>query len=152
LNAAPRALRGMRVLVADDSDINLHVTKRILEMHGAAVWMAQNGQEAMDLLRVRQNGFDVLLMDVQMPVLDGHTAAKLIREELGLLELPIIALTAGVLSTERMRAVAAGMDDFIVKPFDARNLVDVILRRVRRDMAAAALSVPLPGYRPDFTG
>jgi CheY-like chemotaxis protein len=101
---------------------------------------------------VRQNGFDVLLMDVQMPVLDGHTAAKLIREELGLLELPIIALTAGVLSTERMRAVAAGMDDFIVKPFDARNLVDVILRRVRRDMAAAALTVPLPGYRPDFTG
>jgi CheY-like chemotaxis protein len=75
--------------------------------------------------------FDVVLMDVQMPVLDGHTASRRIRRELGLTQLPIIALTAGALSSERPRAIAAGMDDFIVKPFDVCDLVGSILRHVK---------------------
>jgi CheY-like chemotaxis protein len=69
-------------------------------------------------------------MDLQMPILDGHDATRRIRLELGLLDLPIIALTAGALSSERQRATAAGMDDFIIKPFDAPVLVDSILRHV----------------------
>ena len=71
-------------------------------------------------------------MDVQMPVLDGHDATRLIRLELRLADLPIIALTAGALSSERQRATAAGMDDYIVKPFDAKGLVASILRRVKQ--------------------
>jgi CheY-like chemotaxis protein/nitrogen-specific signal transduction histidine kinase len=138
--AAPghQALHGIRVLVVDDSDINLDVTKRILELEGAAVALAGNGRDAVDLLRAQPDDFDVVLMDVQMPVLDGHSATRLIRDELGLLSLPIIALTAGALSSERLRAGAAGMDDFIIKPFDARALISSILRHVKvEDMEPA---------------
>jgi len=125
-----RALLGMCVLVVDDSDINLEVTKRILELEGAKVLLASNGQEAFDFLEAQPHAIDVVLMDVQMPVLDGHDATRRIRLELNLAELPIIALTAGALSSERQRAAAAGMDDYLVKPFDAQSLVASILRRV----------------------
>jgi PAS domain S-box-containing protein len=136
LGAAPvipdgQALHGVRVLVVDDSDINLDVTKRILELEGAVVSLAGNGQEAVDLLQAAPTAIDVVLMDVQMPVLDGHDATRRIRADLRLGDLPIIALTAGALSSERVRAAAAGMDDFIVKPFDAKGLVSSILRRIR---------------------
>jgi len=124
------ALVGVRVLVVDDSDINLEVTKRILELEGATVLLASNGQEAFDLLEVQPHAIDVVLMDVQMPVLDGHDATRRIRLELNLADLPIIALTAGALSSERQRATEAGMDDYLVKPFDAQSLVTSILRRV----------------------
>jgi PAS domain S-box-containing protein len=125
------ALLGVRVLAVDDSEINLEVAKRILEIEGAQVWLARDGQEAFDLLLAKPMDFDVVLMDVQMPVLDGHTASRRIRRELGLTQLPIIALTAGALSSERPRAIAAGMDDFIVKPFDVCDLVGSILRHVK---------------------
>jgi PAS domain S-box-containing protein len=136
LEAAPaatgqRALLGVRVLVVDDSDINLDVTKRILELEGAQVRLAGNGLEAFELIQAEPLAVDVVLMDVQMPVLDGHDATNRIRVELGLKDLPIIALTAGALSSERQRAAAAGMDDYIVKPFDAQSLVGSILRHVK---------------------
>ena len=137
-----RALLGVRVLVVDDSDINLDVTKRILELEGAEVWLASNGQEAFERLRVNPRSVDVVLMDVQMPVLDGHDATRRIRLELGLTNLPIIALTAGALSSERQRAAAAGMDDFIIKPFSAEDLVRSILRHVKRANGH-------PGWRAD---
>jgi CheY-like chemotaxis protein/two-component sensor histidine kinase len=125
------ALLGVRVLVVDDSDINLDVTKRILELEGAEVRLACNGLEAFELLRAEPRAIDVVLMDVQMPVLDGHDATQRIRLELKLESLPIIALTAGALSSECQRATAAGMDDYIVKPFDAQALVGSILRHVK---------------------
>jgi PAS domain S-box-containing protein len=134
-------LRGVRVLIVDDSDINLEVTKRILELAGAQVQLASNGQEAFDILQAQPYEFDVVLMDMQMPVLDGHQATHRIRVEMGLVDLPIIALTAGALSSERQRALAAGMDDFIVKPFDARTLVHSILRHVR--ISSAQASTPI---------
>ena len=135
LEAAPAApgdqpLMGVRVLVVDDSDDNLDVTKRILELEGAQVWLASNGLEAFNLLQAEPDAVDVVLMDVQMPVLDGHDATRRIRLELKLTDLPIIALTAGALSSERQRATAAGMDDYIVKPLDANALLASILRRV----------------------
>ncbi len=125
-----RGLSGIRVLVVDDSDINRDVTKRILELHGAAVSLACNGLEAFELLRAQPKDWDVVLMDVQMPILDGHAATRRIRMELGLAKLPIIALTAGALSSEHQRAAAAGMNDFIVKPFDRQVLARSILRHV----------------------
>jgi CheY-like chemotaxis protein len=124
-------LLGVRVLVVDDSDINLDVTKRILELEGAEVRLACNGLEALELLRADPRAIDVVLMDVQMPVLDGHDATRRIRLELKLESLPIIALTAGALSSECQRATTAGMDDYIVKPFDAQALVSSILRHVK---------------------
>jgi PAS domain S-box-containing protein len=124
-------LPGARVLVVDDSDINLEVAKRILELEGAQVSLAGNGQEAIEMLRAQPQAFDVVLMDVQMPVIDGNEATRRIRNDLGLSDLPILALTTGALTSVRQQARAAGMDDFISKPFDAKSLVSSILRHVR---------------------
>ena len=124
--AAP--LAGARVLVVDDSDVNLMVAERILRRHGATTSSARNGLEAIDRLRDEPTAFDVVLMDGQMPVLDGYAATQRIRAELGLTTLPIIALTADARSTERERSSAVGMDDFVSKPFDVQTLVQAILR------------------------
>ena len=124
-------LPGVRILLVDDSDINLEVTRRILEAEGARVRVASNGQQAVDLLQAEPDAVDIVLMDVQMPVLDGYDATRRIRGELGLQDLPIIALTAGALSSERQRSAAAGMDDYIVKPFDAQQLMRSVLRHVQ---------------------
>ena len=121
----------MRVLVVDDSNINRDGTKSILELEGAQVGLASNGQEAFERLQAEPRAFDVVLMDLQMPVLDGHEATRRIRLELGLADLPIIAVTADALRSQRQRAAAAGMNDYIVKPFDARALVSSILRHVK---------------------
>jgi PAS domain S-box-containing protein len=153
-------LKGVRVLVVDDSDINLDVAKRILELQGAQVSLAGNGQEAVDRLRANRNAFDVVLMDVQMPVLDGHAATRLIRLELGLTDLPIIALTAGALSRDRPKATAAGMNDFITKPFEPEALIQAVLRHARRpdrpelkpQPAAAAIAADAATLWPQIEG
>ena len=164
LDASPslplaRALVGVRVLVVDDSDINLEVTQRILELEGAEVALAGNGQEAFNRLQQAPQAFDLVLMDVQMPVLDGHDATRRIRLELGLLNLPIIALTAGALSSERQRTADAGMNDFIVKPFDPEALVRGILQHVRpaadvhgHAVTKKAGATPPPNLWPEIEG
>jgi signal transduction histidine kinase/DNA-binding NarL/FixJ family response regulator len=126
-----RLLDGVRVLVVDDSEVNLDVTKRILELEGALVSVAINGLEGVERIQAHPHDFEIVLMDVQMPVLDGYAATGRIRRELGLVDLPVIALTAGALSSERQSALSAGMDDFVVKPFDAPRLIRSILRHVR---------------------
>ncbi|MBC7954662.1 MAG: response regulator [Cytophagales bacterium] len=132
-SAAPgeHALLGVRVLVVDDSIINRHGTKSILALEGAQVWLASGGQEAFERHQAEPRAFDVVLMDLQMPVLDGHEATRRIRLELGLANLPIIAVTADALRSQRQRAAAAGMNDYIVRPFTERALVSSILRHVR---------------------
>ena len=127
LSRGERPLSGVRVLVVDDYDLNLVVTQRILEQAGALVGVANNGQDAYDELKRRPDHFDVVLMDVQMPILDGYEATRRIRTDLGLRDLPIIALTAGALLSERQRAAAVGMDDFIIKPFDAPTLISSVM-------------------------
>jgi CheY-like chemotaxis protein len=125
------ALLGVRVLVVDDSEINLDMTRRVLEIQGAQVFLANNGREAFAFLEADGRAVDVVLMDIQMPVLDGHDATRRIRLELSLADLPIIALTAGALSSVRQQASAAGMNDYIIKPFDPQALVSRILRHVK---------------------
>jgi signal transduction histidine kinase len=122
-----RPLSGVRVLVVDDYDLNLVVTRRILELAGALVWVANNGRDAYEKLELQPGHFDVVLMDAQMPIMDGYEATRRIRAVLGLLDLPIIALTAGALASERQRAAAAGMHGFIVKPFDASTLISSVM-------------------------
>jgi PAS domain S-box-containing protein len=123
----PGALRGIRVLIVDDSEINIEVAKRLLELDGALVSLAVNGQQAFDRLQRDPGAFDVVFMDVQMPILDGYEATRRIRAELGLRSLPIIAVTAGALSSERTRAEEAGMSDFICKPYSGQTLAGSIL-------------------------
>jgi PAS domain S-box-containing protein len=142
------SLDGVRVLVVDDSDINLEVAKRILELKGARVGLAVNGQAAFLCLKAEPDAFDVVLMDVQMPLMDGLTATRLIRGELGLADLPIIALTAGALSSERPKVIAAGMNDFITKPFDPRELVRSVRDQVRRSQEQRSIRPP-PAAAPN---
>jgi CheY-like chemotaxis protein len=136
--ALGRWLSGVRVLVADDSDINLEVARRLLEREGVQVQTCINGREAVDLLRQQPERFDVVLMDVQMPVMDGLQATRCVRGELGLTDLPIVALTAGALTQERKLAMAAGMSDFQSKPIEPQTLVRT-LRWLVEDRRGEAL-------------
>jgi len=130
-------LPGVRVLLVDDSEMNLEVASRILARVGASVETRVNGQEALERLRAGSNDFDIVLMDVQMPVLDGNQAARKIRTELGLTDLPIIALTAGALLAERQRSLDAGMNDFLSKPFEVRALIRTIQRHAAKALTRA---------------
>jgi len=118
-----RRLAGARLLVVDDSEINQEIAMHMLQREGAQVFLAGNGREALAVLREDPTGFDVVLMDVQMPELDGLQATRQMREDDALRELPVIALTAGALAEERRRAMEAGMDRFLTKPLDPEQLL-----------------------------
>ncbi len=123
-----------RVLVAEDAPANRKVVKAILEKRGHQVTLALNGQEAVDL--VREENFDVVLMDVQMPLLDGWDATKAIRQLPAQAKIPIIAMTAHAMRGDRERCLAAGMDDYISKPLDAHQLIRLVERLASKSSAA----------------
>ena len=125
-------LPGVRVLVVDDSDINREVASRVLAREGAIVTVAGSASEALDRLRESPEGWHIVLMDVQMPGMDGNEATRRLRAGLGLTDLPVIALSAGALLAEKQRALAAGMDDFLVKPLDPETLTLTVRRHVER--------------------
>ena len=129
-DADARPLLGARVLVVDDSDVNVEIVQWILERAGALVSACHTGQQALTRLRAGPHDFDVVLMDVQMPEMDGNETTRRLRSELGLGELPVIALTAGTLVAERSRSLAAGMNDFIGKPLDPQLLIRTVRRYV----------------------
>jgi PAS domain S-box-containing protein len=124
-------LMGLNLLVVDDSEINRDVARQILVGEGAKVEVAEHGQAAIDLLVSMPNHFHLVLMDVQMPVMDGYTATRQIRALPELEHLPIIALTAGAFKNQHLAALEAGMDDFIAKPFDVDELIACVVRLTR---------------------
>ena len=126
--AVNRPLHGLRILLAEDNVLNQQVAVELLSDAGAAVRVAHNGLEAVQLLRAEPDGFDLLLSDVQMPVMDGYAATRVIRGELGLSRLPIVAMTAGTLLRDREACLAAGMDEHVGKPFDVEHLLPLLLR------------------------
>ena len=128
-------LSGLRCLVVDDSQMNREVVERLLKTEGAQIVLAENGREALDLLQGSKTPFDVVLMDVQMPVMDGLTTIRAIRGELGLKELPVIAVTAGVLDTDRHKVYEAGANGFVSKPIDLEALIDMLLSKTAQDTA-----------------
>lgn len=119
-------LPNMSLLVVDDSATNRVVVSHILKHNGAFVHTANSGEEALLLLEDLSNDFDAVLMDVQMPGIDGLEATKRVRSDLGLTSLPIIALTAGALVEEKNRAMEAGMNDFLTKPIEPSKLINVL--------------------------
>ena len=129
LPLGPR-LPGLHLLAVDDSAMNRDLVEMALSREGAQVTLAADGQQAVQLLRASPAGFDAVLMDVQMPVMDGRTATRLIRQELGLTQLPVIALTAGVLAEEQRLIREAGADDVLAKPLDLGLLVATLLRLI----------------------
>jgi PAS domain S-box-containing protein len=120
-----KPLKGLRTLLVEDNHFNQIVGRGLLERAGAEVTLAGDGSEAVELLRTAHHDFDVVLMDIQMPVMDGFRATKIIREELKL-SLPVLAMTAGVMHKERDRCINAGMDDFIAKPIDVEKMLAVL--------------------------
>ena len=125
--AGPR-LRGGHYLIVDDNALNLDVLERMLALQGARATRASDGRAALERLRTGSADFDAVLMDVQMPVLDGLSATRAIRGELGLTELPVIAVTAGVLKDEQQRAHEAGVDAVLAKPVELDQLVALLSR------------------------
>ena len=139
------ALKGLRVLAVDDNRLNRLLVERVLQLEGAVVTLAADGQQALQLLRTAPQPFDVVLMDVQMPVMDGLTATREIRQDPVLTRLPVVALTAGVLPEEREAALNAGMNDFLAKPLEPQRLA-AVLQPYRQPMAPGA-TVASPSSR-----
>ena len=137
---APQAnptFRGHRILLVEDNPVNQRVAQRLLQKLAAEVTLANNGAEALEHLA--ESTYDAVLMDCQMPVMDGFTAARRIRElELRsgrAKRLPIIALTANVMSEDREKCIAAGMDAHLGKPIEAAQLVACLVRYLKPDTA-----------------
>ncbi len=137
-------LAGARILVADDSQINLDVIDRFLQREGAIPALVSDGQQALHRLERDPRGFDAVLMDMQMPVLDGFAATRRIREQLGLTKLPVIAFSAGVLREEQRQMFDAGVSDFVPKPVDMDQLAAVLARWVAPAEPSADHAAP-PG-------
>ena len=116
-------LSGMRILVVEDNLINQQVAKELLGAEGAVIVLAANGQLGVEAVAAAQPPFDVVLMDVQMPVMDGLEATRAIRMQLGLTDLPVIAMTANAMDSDRADCLAAGMNDHVGKPFDLDQLI-----------------------------
>ena len=131
-------LGGLTLLLVEDNSINQDVARRILELEGAGVVIAGNGREAIARLEDAPAGFDLILMDIQMPVMDGYEATRIIRADSRFASLPIIALTAGVMKPDRVDAQAAGMNGFVPKPFDVDLLVSTVAEHCHRRCAPAA--------------
>jgi CheY-like chemotaxis protein/HPt (histidine-containing phosphotransfer) domain-containing protein len=145
---AQQPLQGFRLLVVDDVENNLIVTGGLLEEAGAEVEVATNGQEALNRLRAQIAGeqapVDLVLMDCQMPGLDGFQTTRQIRGDLGLTKLPILALTANSSHAERSSSLAAGMDDHLNKPLSSKSLVKALLRHLQPAGPARGVSVQTP--------
>ncbi len=138
--AAQNRIQGTRVLVAEDNPINQKVIKHLLSRLGCTIEIAENGAEAIEKVE-RQSGWDLVLMDCQMPVVDGFEATRAIRQsETSSFRIPIVAVTANALVGEREKCLAAGMDDYLPKPINREALEAVIQRWVRPADAAVLLS------------
>ncbi|MFM2005427.1 MAG: hypothetical protein RLZZ09_1082 [Pseudomonadota bacterium] len=110
----------------EDHDINMSMIERTLEQLGCEYRKASDGSQALEVLKTHSTEVDVVLMDIQMPVIDGLTATRAIREELHMRTLPVIALTAGVLPEEKQQALEAGVNDFLPKPMDMDLMASMI--------------------------
>ncbi|HSI59654.1 MAG TPA: response regulator, partial [Ideonella sp.] len=121
--------QGIRVLLVEDNEINQELAIELLSGVGMAVTLAEHGQRALELLA--QQPFDAVLMDCQMPVMDGYEATRAIRQQPQWRELPIIAMTANAMSGDREKAIAAGMNDHIAKPIALQEMFGTIARWIR---------------------
>jgi CheY-like chemotaxis protein/HPt (histidine-containing phosphotransfer) domain-containing protein len=122
-SVAGTSVEGNRVLLVEDNELNQQVAGMTLKHFGLEVDVASNGKQAIEVLSQKQ--FDIVLMDVQMPIMDGYEAARMVRQELKL-DVPIIALTANALKGEAEKCLNAGMNDFVSKPFDETTLLKIL--------------------------
>jgi CheY-like chemotaxis protein/anti-sigma regulatory factor (Ser/Thr protein kinase) len=137
-------IKGKNILLVEDNNLNRLLATTILADYGAVITEAENGQQAVDLMRTGQ--YDIVLMDIQMPVMDGMQATRIIRSEINK-TVPILALTANAIKSYEQQFLSAGMNDLISKPYTEINLVRPIARWLNRGDS------PLPvANRPDVPG
>ena len=129
-----KSIKGLHILLAEDNELNMEIAEFMLQNEGAGVTKAWDGQEAVELFRNSEPGeFDVILMDIMMPVMNGYEATKMIRslDREDAKEIPIIAMTANAFTEDRIRAKEAGMDEHVAKPVDVELLIKVIHKLVK---------------------
>ena len=128
-NIAEKSIKDLKILLAEDNELNMEIAEFILQNEGASVTKAWNGQEAVEIFKKsRPDEFDVILMDIMMPVMNGYEAAKMIRtlDRDDAKTVPIIAMTANAFTEDRLRSKESGMNEHIAKPINAKVLVKVI--------------------------
>ena len=133
-DVSEKSIKGLHILLAEDNELNMEIAEFMLQNEGADVSKAWNGQEAVELFRKSEPGeFDVILMDIMMPVMNGYEAAKTIRSlnREDAKTIPIIAMTANAFTEDRIKAKEAGMDEHVAKPVDMELLIKVIHRLVK---------------------
>ena len=135
-DVSEKSIKGMHVLLAEDNELNMEIAEFLLQNEGAEVTKARNGQEIVELFRKSEAGeFDVILMDIMMPIINGYEAAKRIRslDREDAKKIPIIAMTANAFTEDRIRAKEAGMDEHVAKPIDVELLIKVIHKLVKHN-------------------
>ena len=133
-DVSEKSIKGLHILLAEDNELNMEIAEFVLQNEGADVTKAWNGQEAVELFRNSEPGeFDVILMDIMMPVMNGYEATKMIRslDREDAKKIPIIAMTANAFTEDRIRAKEAGMDEHVSKPLDVELLLKVIHKLVK---------------------
>ncbi len=149
-------LAGLRLLVVEDNLTNQQVARELLTLQGAQVDVAGNGRQGIDRVAAAARPYDAVLMDLQMPDMDGFEATRILRGRMGLRQLPIIAMTANALPEDREKCLAAGMNDHVGKPINMKTLVAVLLRHCGRPATAKPVApspapiLPLPELPPGF--
>ena len=133
-DASEKSIKGLHILLAEDNELNMEIAEFAIQNEGAEVTKAWNGQEAVEIFEKSRSGeFDVILMDIMMPVMNGYEAAKMIRsmDREDAKTIPIIAMTANAFTEDRIKAKEAGMDEHIAKPVDMELLIKVIHKLVK---------------------
>ena len=133
-------LNGKKILVTDDNEMNQMVAATVLENYGANIVQAFNGAEAIELLKVDE--FDLIFMDIQMPVMDGFQATQIIRNSHSS-AIPIIALTANAIQGDNIKCIEAGMNDYISKPFEEAQLVNMVAKWLDKKQASFEPAEPI---------
>lgn len=140
------AITGARILLVEDNELNQEVAMELLHQAGFLVDIADNGAIAMNMLHNQDKDYDMVLMDMQMPVMDGVTATREIRKQAKWSALPIIAMTANAMASDRDRCIDAGMNDYLVKPIDPDQLW-MTLRRWIKPLREVTLTTVKPAHK-----
>ena len=132
-DVSENSIKGLHILLAEDNELNMEIAEFVLQNEGADVTKAWNGQEAVELFRNSKPGeFNVILMDIMMPVMNGYEATKMIRslDREDAKKMPIIAMTANAFTEDRIRAKEAGMDEHLSKPIVIDEVIKTILKAI----------------------
>ncbi len=150
INQGLRGIRGAHILLAEDNEINQQVAKELLKSIGIQVAIVNTGQEVLEVLD--KYSYDAILMDVQMPVMDGRTAAREIRKREDVVkDIPIIALTANAMVDDKEKSIEAGMNDHVNKPIDPEELYHTLIKWIPRKKTDMKIESPRKKALPDIT-